>query len=60
MKAKSYRTHVNYFCNDCDEAFQDLQKGRQQAYNHAKSKKHFVTGEIGTGYHYNGRTNPQH
>lgn len=53
MKTKGFTVHVNAYCFDCDGEWQDYNKARRQAYNHAKTTGHKVTCEIGRTIQYN-------
>ena len=47
--------HVNAFCKDCNWVTQDLSKGRIAALQHAKTKKHNISIEVGYAGIINGK-----
>lgn len=53
IKTQSATIGQIFWCYDCDKRWEDQRKARKQAYEHAKSADHYVTGEITTMYEYN-------
>ena len=54
IKCDRYRTHAIFDCRTCGERWEDYNTSREKAYQHARKTGHFVSGEVGTAYHYNG------
>lgn len=55
MKKNIWVVHVLAECKTCGKLFEDYKNGQALAAKHAKKYEHFVTGELGLAFQYDGR-----
>jgi hypothetical protein len=56
MKKETWKIHTIAKCKDCGKEFDNYKNGQALAAQHAKKYKHFVRGEIGLAFEYDGKS----